>query len=100
MAKPSGSTRCRRQPVLAARRMTLPVFGGISGATRTMLNTAFLAPLRVAGTRRSRPHPDLDRRRARPLEDAGDLCRGDAGRHHVVDDRGVTAGELGAPARL
>ena len=29
--KPSGSTRCRRAPVLAASRITLPVLGGISG---------------------------------------------------------------------
>ena len=29
-SNPSGSIRCRRQPVLAHRRMMLPVFGGIS----------------------------------------------------------------------
>src|SRR5665811_833264 len=36
--KPSGSTKCRRHPVLAASRITLPVLGGISGSTRTILN--------------------------------------------------------------
>jgi hypothetical protein len=62
--------------VLAASRITLPVFGGISGATRTMLNTA--ASLGVARARRPREHPDLDRRRARLLDDAGDLGGGAA----------------------
>src|SRR5258706_8786196 len=35
---PSGRTRCRRQPVLAASRITLPVFGGISGSNNTISN--------------------------------------------------------------
>ena len=39
MRKPSGSTRCRSAPVFAVRRITLPVFGGISGWTRTTANT-------------------------------------------------------------
>src|SRR5205814_8467295 len=34
--KPNGSTRCSFVLVAAQRRATLPVFGGISGSTRTM----------------------------------------------------------------
>src|SRR5277367_1254024 len=34
--KPSGSTKCKTDFVAAHNRATLPVFGGISGSTRTM----------------------------------------------------------------
>src|SRR5258708_31946715 len=36
MRKPSGATRCRRVPVTAQRRATLPVLGGICGWTSTI----------------------------------------------------------------
>ena len=39
--KPRGSTRWSSVPVLAQRRMMLPVLGGISGSNRTMANTCF-----------------------------------------------------------
>jgi hypothetical protein len=39
--KPSGFTRCKLDPVPRQSRPTLPVFGGISGSTRTTLNTIF-----------------------------------------------------------
>src|SRR5690349_24341927 len=78
--------------------MTFPVFGGISGSTRTMRNTD--DPLRVFATGRSRQHPDLDPARARVLEDARDLPRGARGRHDVVNDRERAPGDLAAPPRL
>src|ERR1700678_4356480 len=34
--KPNGSMRCNTDFVAAHKRATLPVFGGISGSTRTM----------------------------------------------------------------
>ena len=37
---PRGSMRPSAQPVSAAKRMTLPVLGGISGSTRTIENMA------------------------------------------------------------
>jgi len=37
--KPSGLTRCRVDLVARQSRPTLPVFGGISGSTKTTLNT-------------------------------------------------------------
>src|SRR5258708_2721510 len=40
MEKPSGATRCRREPVTAQRRATLPVLGGIFGCSRTTLRGA------------------------------------------------------------
>src|SRR6266513_5038578 len=45
MRNPSGATRCRRDPVTAQRRATLPVFGGIFGSTSTTFSRA------VAGVR-------------------------------------------------
>ena len=36
--KPSGLTKCKSAPVLAHRRMILPVLGGISGWYKTMVN--------------------------------------------------------------
>src|SRR6267143_6124698 len=44
MRKPSGATRCSREPVTAQRRATLPVLGGIFGCTSTMLSGACGAP--------------------------------------------------------
>ena len=41
-SKPNGPTRCSATPVLAQRRMMLPVFGGISGSKRMTENTARL----------------------------------------------------------
>src|SRR5207302_3615944 len=38
--KPSGATRCRREPVTAHSRATLPVLGGIFGSTSTTFNRA------------------------------------------------------------
>jgi dihydroorotate dehydrogenase (NAD+) catalytic subunit len=38
MLNPSGWIRCKLAPVLAQRRIILPVFGGISGSNRTILN--------------------------------------------------------------
>src|SRR3954470_7792393 len=38
MEKPSGLTRCSVEPVARQSRPMLPVFGGISGSTRTTLN--------------------------------------------------------------
>ena len=34
--KPNGSIRCKTDFVAAHNRATLPVFGGISGSTKTM----------------------------------------------------------------
>ncbi|EGG94204.1 hypothetical protein IMCC1989_221 [gamma proteobacterium IMCC1989] len=33
---------CNKQPVLAASRMTFPVFGGISGSNRTILQRGMM----------------------------------------------------------
>src|SRR3954453_5851870 len=40
MRKPSGATRCRREPVTAHRRATFPVLGGIFGSTSTTFRRA------------------------------------------------------------
>src|ERR1700682_3061054 len=40
MRKPSGATRCNRDPVTAHSRATLPVLGGIFGSTSTTLRRA------------------------------------------------------------
>src|SRR5579859_657801 len=40
MEKPSGATRCSREPVTAQSRATLPVLGGIFGCTSTTLSGA------------------------------------------------------------
>jgi hypothetical protein len=38
MEKPSGLIKCKDVPVIAQVREILPVFAGISGSTKTMLN--------------------------------------------------------------
>src|SRR5260370_29035765 len=43
MEKPSGASRCSRDPVTAQSRATLPVLGGIFGSTRTTLSRAAAA---------------------------------------------------------
>ena len=45
--KPIGSIICRRNPVLAHRRIMLPVLGGISGSNKTMLS---MLPLNCGGS--------------------------------------------------
>ena len=63
-SNPSGRTRCRLQPVAAQVRAMLPVFCGISGSTRTMLNMALSSGARP-------PRPDRSgggRTRAKKIE--------------------------------
>ena len=84
MRKPSGSIRCRLQPVLAASRMTLPVLGGISGCTSTMWNIArcpFSRPVPACAPAPRRRHGP--RRRGAAPRAASRSCG--AGGHHVVD---------------
>jgi hypothetical protein len=75
MKKPSGSTRCSVQPVFAASRITLPVFGGISGATRTMWNMAGLSATRsVAGLVGAGQHHRAHAPRAGLAQRLGGAC--------------------------
>ena len=92
--------RCSAQPVFAARRITLPVFGGISGWTRTMLNMRCRAAVRRRRACARPPTPATDRRRPLSSVRAASASRR-AGGHHVVDERHVAAPRCAlAPARL
>src|SRR3989449_8397148 len=78
MEKPSGLTRCRRAPVLAASRITLPAFGGISGCTRTISSI---------GREGSRNDPVDHAHRAGALEGCRKLIERRAGGHDIIDHR-------------
>src|SRR5438270_145630 len=50
MRKPSGATRCSREPVTAQSRATLPVLGGIFGSTRTTRRRKRLSEALASGS--------------------------------------------------
>jgi hypothetical protein len=47
---PNGPTRCRRAPTAKQSLATLPVFGGISGSTRTTFNDGFIGQTELLTT--------------------------------------------------
>ena len=95
--------RCSAQPVLAASRITLPVLGGISGCTRTMLNMRLSLVGSGAGVAAA-----ACARRPRPATDRAPACFSTAAVSaavapvvmHVVDERDDAALHLAAPPRL
>src|SRR5207237_9559197 len=87
--KPSGRTRCRPAPVLAARRITLPVFGGISGWTRTISSMRH-------GSRDDPVHYPLG---AGALERTRDLVERGTRSHDVVKHRHGGAAERARAAK-
>src|SRR5512147_3096742 len=77
-----GPTRCRRDPVTAQVRATLPVLGGIWGETRTTWNggsagaSEGMAGIGIVSNPRSwrnRRHPETADRLRRALGDEGEL---------------------------